>query len=170
MKRYSVDCYSDQISESVDGEWIRYADHCEAMKRMAGEGAEPIAWMTHHDEPMIFPTRSEAEQHCDDGEQPISLYAAPAPGASPAALTGEGVMQMLSESLSCIGNLPDGPTDHARHRAIKARIRAFLDAAASQRATPIPETQKGIAGENTGFEHHLATLAASPVDQGEDAR
>jgi len=36
--------------------------------------ADPIAWMTHHDEPMIFPTRAEAELHCDAGEEPIPLH------------------------------------------------------------------------------------------------
>lgn len=35
--------------------------------------SEPMAWMTHHDEPMLFPTRAEAAQHCADDEQPIAL-------------------------------------------------------------------------------------------------
>lgn len=39
--------------------------------------AEPVAWMTHHDEPMLFPTEDEARSYCDDDEQPIPLYAAP---------------------------------------------------------------------------------------------
>ena len=39
--------------------------------------AEPVAWMTHHDEPMLFPTDEEARSYCDDDEQPIPLYAAP---------------------------------------------------------------------------------------------
>lgn len=39
--------------------------------------AEPVAWMTHHDEPMLFPTEAEAQSYCDDDEQPIPLYEAP---------------------------------------------------------------------------------------------
>lgn len=38
---------------------------------------EPVAWMTHHDEPMLYPTFSEAAAYCDDDEPPIPLYAAP---------------------------------------------------------------------------------------------
>ncbi|WP_394065380.1 hypothetical protein [Alcaligenes sp. WGS1538] len=39
--------------------------------------AEPVAWMTHHDEPMLFPTQKEAHLYCDDYDLPIPLYAAP---------------------------------------------------------------------------------------------
>lgn len=37
-------------------------------------GLESVAFMTHHDEPMLFPTWDEAVQYCDDDESPISLY------------------------------------------------------------------------------------------------
>lgn len=37
---------------------------------------EAVAWMTHHDEPMLYPTFAEAAAYCDDGESPIPLYAA----------------------------------------------------------------------------------------------
>jgi len=36
---------------------------------------EPIGWATHHEEPMLFPTRKEALKYCDDDEKPIELYA-----------------------------------------------------------------------------------------------
>ena len=42
MKRYDLEheyCQSC-VTEDPDGEWIRYSDHVEAMKRIAGEGAE----------------------------------------------------------------------------------------------------------------------------------
>ena len=35
---------------------------------------EPVAFMTHHDDPMLFPTWGEAVQYCDDNEPPISLF------------------------------------------------------------------------------------------------
>lgn len=34
----------------------------------------PVAFMTHHDDPMLFPTWDEAVQYCDDDESPISLF------------------------------------------------------------------------------------------------
>ena len=37
-------------------------------------GLEPVAFMTHHDDPMLFPTWGEAVQYCDDDESPISLF------------------------------------------------------------------------------------------------
>ena len=36
---------------------------------------EAVAWMTHHDEPMIFRTREEAILYCYFDEDPIALYA-----------------------------------------------------------------------------------------------
>lgn len=37
-----------------------------------------VAWMTRHDEPMLFLSREEAATYCDDDEDPISLYTHPA--------------------------------------------------------------------------------------------
>ncbi len=39
---------------------------------------EPVAWMTHHDEPMLFPTAAEAAAYCEDDEQPAPLFRSPA--------------------------------------------------------------------------------------------
>ncbi len=39
-------------------------------------GGQAVAWMTHHDQPMLYPTFSEAAAYCDDDEPPIPLYAA----------------------------------------------------------------------------------------------
>lgn len=41
------------------------------------EGLEVAAWMTHHDEPMLFPTEREAACLCDDDERPIALIIKP---------------------------------------------------------------------------------------------
>ncbi len=41
---------------------------------------EPVAWMTHHDEPMLFPTAAEAAAYCEDDEQPVPLFRSPAQG------------------------------------------------------------------------------------------
>lgn len=39
---------------------------------------EPVAWMTQHDEPMLFPTAAEAADYCEDDEQPVPLFRSPA--------------------------------------------------------------------------------------------
>jgi len=41
------------------------------------DNQEPVAWMTHHEPPMIFPTRKEALLYCDEDEDPVPLYVAP---------------------------------------------------------------------------------------------
>lgn len=38
---------------------------------------KPIAWATHHDEPMLFPSMGEANEYCDFGEFPIPLIRKP---------------------------------------------------------------------------------------------
>lgn len=49
------------------------ADH--AARQPVGE---PVAWMTHHDETMLFPTAAEAAAYCEDDEQPVPLFRSPA--------------------------------------------------------------------------------------------
>lgn len=44
---------------------------------MSTDTQKPVAWMTHHDEPMLFPTEREAQSYCDDHEHPIPLYVDP---------------------------------------------------------------------------------------------
>lgn len=39
------------------------------------EKFEVFAWATHHEPPMLFPTYTEAAQHCDTDEEPIRLFA-----------------------------------------------------------------------------------------------
>lgn len=34
---------------------------------------EVVGFATHHDEPMLFPSRSEAAMYCDDEEEPVAL-------------------------------------------------------------------------------------------------
>ena len=46
------------------------------LAEQAAAAQEAVAWMTHHDEPMLYPTFAEAAAYCDDGEPPIPLYAA----------------------------------------------------------------------------------------------
>lgn len=34
---------------------------------------EVLGFTTHHDEPMLFPSKREAAMYCDDGEEPMAL-------------------------------------------------------------------------------------------------
>ena len=61
----------------------------------AERASEPAAWMTHHDEPMLFPSRAEAAQYCDDDERPIALYAAPQPAPARVPLTDAQVLSAI---------------------------------------------------------------------------
>lgn len=47
--------------------------------KQALEQPEPeiLGWATHHDEPMLFPTRKEAVLYCEDDEEPRPLYTSP---------------------------------------------------------------------------------------------
>lgn len=40
----------------------------------------PEGWITHHDEPMVFVSRSECAEYCHDDEQPIPLFSLPVDG------------------------------------------------------------------------------------------
>lgn len=53
-----------------------YAALLAAMPRPA---IDPVAWMTHHEPPMIFLSEKEAAAYCDD-ESPIPLYEHPTAG------------------------------------------------------------------------------------------
>lgn len=46
-------------------------------QKMTAEESPIIGYATHHEEPMLFPTKEEALQYCDFEEEPIALYAAP---------------------------------------------------------------------------------------------
>jgi len=48
---------------------------CEALSASLQPQAEPLGWVTHDETPMLFPTRAEALEYCNDGEFPIPLYA-----------------------------------------------------------------------------------------------
>lgn len=50
----------------------------EAVGRACQPVGEPVAWMTHHDEPMLFPTAAEAAAYCEGDEHPVPLFRSPA--------------------------------------------------------------------------------------------
>lgn len=40
---------------------------------MTANKPEVVGFATHHDEPMLLPSKGEATIHCDDGEEPVAL-------------------------------------------------------------------------------------------------
>ena len=69
----------DELRARTEGERAAYMEGLEEGKKIAARQpvGEPVAWMTHHAEPMLFPTREEASDYCEDDERPLPLYAAP---------------------------------------------------------------------------------------------
>jgi hypothetical protein len=84
LQRFSITMDGEDY-ERADGDWVRFADVEAALatQSMPAPVQEPVAWMTHHDDPMLFSTEQEAAQFCDDAENPIPLYAQPLRDAAP---------------------------------------------------------------------------------------
>lgn len=58
---------------------------------------EPVAWMTHHDEPMLFPTSAEAAAYCEDDEQPVPLFRSPAQAVDLGPTFQDGVADWMGQ-------------------------------------------------------------------------
>lgn len=84
---------------------------------------DAVAWMTRHEEPMLYPTFSEAAAYCDDDEPPIPLYAAPPAQAA-------GPYQRIP-GLQGIGDAADylarHPGDDYAQRRLCERIAEFRE-------------------------------------------
>jgi hypothetical protein len=90
--------------DKVQAAWAGW-QACAAAFAPAGSG-EAVAWMTHHDEPMLFPTREECADYCDDDEQPIPLYAGAAPAVDAEvrnyAMAALSVFERMAETSAVI--------------------------------------------------------------------
>lgn len=85
---------------------MRHATELQAALAARQPVGEPVAYMTHHDEPMLYPTFQEAAAYCDDDEPPIPLYAAPPEkavdlGADVKASAAERERQLRAEGKTC---------------------------------------------------------------------
>ena len=78
----------DDLADAVDAHLAeRAALLAQPSKAHGSEGA--VAWMTHHDQPMLFLDRAEASSYCDDDEPPIQLFTQSAtPAADPVVPDG----------------------------------------------------------------------------------
>lgn len=89
---------------------------------------EPVAWMTHHDEPMLFPTAAEAAAYCEDDEQPAPLFRSPAQAVD----LGTGVKAIAAErerQLHAEGFTRDSDRQYQRGELAKAAT-AYVQLAA----------------------------------------
>ena len=81
-----ADAMIDEMRESLDIAYFKgLADGRAERNRQNLREQEPVAWATHHDEPLFFPSEKEACKYCDDDEMPIPIYAAPMPPSVPDA-------------------------------------------------------------------------------------
>lgn len=133
MKRYDLEGGyggGDRLVASVDGAWIRYVDHCEAMKRIAGDGAQqpiPVAEVTAGN------LGRRLMWHTEDAQSltPVGtmLYAAPAP-ASPEPMACE----ILSGPRTHICWTPDGTPPEQREQVVLIRYADFKRLTGSSQA------------------------------------
>lgn len=70
--------------EAAINRWNTRAALAAAQPPAAPPTEAPTGWATHHEPPMLFPTREEAAAHCADDEQPIALAPIAAPQPVPA--------------------------------------------------------------------------------------
>ena len=91
------------LSGLVEDSVIQYFAHC-LVAELAKQ--DTVAWMTHHDEPMLFLTQSEAFDYCKDDEPPIPLFAAP---AIPQRQQIEGCMWAVTKGDRTICQPPKNP-------------------------------------------------------------
>ncbi len=67
-----ADAYA-MVRELIESTWKSAS--AQSSPGSVSEEAEPFAFATHHDEPMLFLTREEAALYCDDDEEPTPLFA-----------------------------------------------------------------------------------------------
>ncbi|MCU1215905.1 hypothetical protein JAK24_05940 [Stenotrophomonas maltophilia] len=89
---------------------------------------EAVAWMTHHDEPMLFPTAAEAAAYCEDDEQPVPLYTAPPAQAVDLGAVREALQ--AAEGLATVCASVDGYSREEVAASGRAMRQQFADALA----------------------------------------
>ncbi|AEM50756.1 hypothetical protein [Stenotrophomonas maltophilia] len=82
---------------------------------------EPVAWMTHHDEPMLFPTAAEAAAYCEDDEQPVPLF------RSPAQAVDLGQFRDLAANFDALGDEEVGDAYSGPYYECARQLRALID-------------------------------------------
>ncbi len=87
---------------------------------------EPVAWMTHHDEPMLFPTAAEAAAYCEDDEQPVPLFRSPAQAVDLGQFR-EAVLQAFLRDDDAFQRGFIGHKQYAEAEAKRDRLLALID-------------------------------------------
>lgn len=74
---WKIACQAQEILTATDPEnSVSELDDAPAQPQPSGKAGElpaPVAWMTHHAEPMVFRSASECAHYCGEGEVPIPL-------------------------------------------------------------------------------------------------
>ncbi len=124
---HSAESHAAGVAEFIP-QWLVPQWQLDALESTAARQpvGEPVAWMTHHDEPMLFPTAAEAAAYCEDDEQPVPLFRSPAQAVDLEqmpdgwSLSKKTTCYQLSHGNEIIGNLV-GP-DAEENAAIIARV------------------------------------------------
>lgn len=113
--------FTKQAEQSLDATMPLYAA---PPAQCAGE---PVAWMTHHDEPMLFPTSAEAAAYCEDDEQPVPLFRSPAQAVELGQF--RPAVELMEWQERGHAN-PDFPSGDAKKHAEALRLLALIDSQA----------------------------------------
>lgn len=190
MKRYEFDEHGDTIAIS-GGEWVRYADHIDAMKRIAGEGAQQAPAVCDGKEQEAFEAWAKAER-MDMSQHPLHYLflnsrtdaarqgwkgaieycakacAAPAPSASPADSFQARVQPWM---LECFGAEIAADQQERNHRFLEESLE--LVQACGATASEAHQLVDYVYGRPVGEKHQeaggvMVTLAALCLAQGLD--
>ncbi|MCH1880427.1 hypothetical protein MJ863_12620 [Alcaligenes ammonioxydans] len=107
---------------------------------MSTDTQKPVAWMTHHDEPMLFPTEREAQSYCDDDEHPIPLY------VDPVAAQPDVTQQTLDDVMA---GIPARDAEIAALRKENEQLRQAINRPVS--AEPVAHAMEAIMGYRLEF-------------------
>lgn len=157
---------SNRIRLATGKAYIDCAEEFEAILDAEGDGGA-VAWMTRHDEPMLFLSREEAATYCGDDEDPISLYTHP-----PAQATSEAIEDAAGEPINHCTVCGQPVRYGERHSRCGEAVMAAVKAA---QAAQVDRTAKDYAIEHASYladaaEHLLtaiqdANIAADQLDE-----
>lgn len=108
----NIDAFQPKTAEQVADDFLfGMAERTSTM--------QVVAWATHHEEPMLFPTWKEAFMHCDEDEEPVDLVTKADALAAIKALQDR--IARLDSSLECEKRMrKDAEEDAERYRHIRS--------------------------------------------------
>lgn len=142
MKRYDPsNKHEDGMAPATDGEWVRYSDHVEAMKQVAGH-IKPVAWLVKSKRGMIRcawtdePSVAQLAIAEADGDTVTPLYSAP-----PAAPVAQGMTVLQALEANQVAEWLDEDGGNPRAADVVRHLLSVAQADPSAQSAPL---DKGI--------------------------